>query len=57
MQTTHIIEVTQGVYGPIIDRFTIELDDDLDVDQRDKLINEEMHRRLTVRKYRTVVSN
>jgi hypothetical protein len=42
-KTTHIIEVTQGVTGPIIDRFTIDLDDDLDVDE---LINEEMHRRL-----------
>ena len=43
---THIIEVTQGVTGPVIDRFTIDLDDDLDVDRRDQLIKEEMHRRL-----------
>ena len=43
---THIIEVTQGLTGSVIDRFTIDLDDDLDVDERDRLINEEMHRRL-----------
>jgi len=40
---THIIAVTQGIYGHEIDNFTIDLDDDLDVDE---LINEEMHRRL-----------
>ena len=42
-KTTHIIAVTQGIYGHVIDNFTIDLDDDLDVDE---LINEEMHRRL-----------
>ena len=57
MQTTHIIEVTQGVYGPIIDRFTIELDEDLDDDEKYRLMQEEAYRRLTVRKYRTVASN
>ena len=46
MQTTHIIEVTQGIAGPIIDRFTIDLDDDLDVDEQYRLIQEEMHIRL-----------
>ena len=46
MQTTYTIEVTQGVTGPIIDRFTINLNDDLDVDEQDRLIKQEMHRRL-----------
>jgi hypothetical protein len=48
-KTTHIISVTQGVYGPVIDNFTIDLDDDLDVDEIDRLINEEAHRRLNER--------
>ena len=46
MQTTHIIEVTQGITGPIIDRFTIDLDDDLDDDEKYRLMQEEAYRRL-----------
>jgi len=39
MQTTYTIEVTQGVTGPIIDRFTINLNDDLDVDEKTDSLN------------------
>jgi len=45
-KTTYFISVTQGIYGHEIDNFTIELDDDLNVDEQDRLIKEEMHRRL-----------
>jgi len=46
-KTTHIIEVTQGITGPVIDRFTIDIDDDLDSDDQTRIIREEMHRRLS----------
>lgn len=46
MKKTHHIEITQGLYGPIIDKFTIELDDTLDADEAHTIIKEEMHRRL-----------
>ena len=45
-KTTHFISVTQGIYGHEIDNFTIDIDDDLDDDDRCRLIDEEMHRRL-----------
>jgi len=49
-RTTHYIEVTQGITGPVIDRFTIELDDNLDSDDQTRIIREEMHRRLDEQK-------
>ena len=45
-KTTHIIEVTQGITGPVIDRFTIDIDDDLDSDEQTRIIKEEMNRRI-----------
>jgi len=42
---THIIEVTQGITGLIIDRFTIDIDDDLDSDDQTRIIRGEMNRR------------
>jgi len=48
-KTTRIIEVTQGITGPVIDRFTIDIDDDLDSDDQTRIIREEMHRRLNER--------
>lgn len=48
-KTTHIIEVTQGITGPVIDRFTIELDDNLDSAEQHRIFNEEARRRLEER--------
>ena len=48
-QTTHYIEVTQGVYGTVIDKFTIELDDDLDSAEQHRIFNEVARRRLEER--------
>jgi len=48
-RTTYTIEVTQGVTGPVIDRFTIDLDDDLDSKEHTRLIHEKMNRRLEER--------
>jgi len=45
-KTTRIIEVTQGITGPVIDRFTIDIDDDLDSDEQTRIIKEEMNRRI-----------
>jgi hypothetical protein len=45
-KTTYTIEVTQGVSGPIIDRFTIDINDDLDADERYSLIQKQAYRRL-----------
>tara|TARA_S200002703_G_scaffold132926_1_gene120923 strand:+ start:685 stop:861 length:177 start_codon:yes stop_codon:yes gene_type:complete len=48
-QTTHYIEVTQGPRGRVIDKFTIELDDGLDVYEQHRIFNEEARRRLEER--------
>ena len=48
-RTTHYIEVTQGITGPVIDRFTIELDDNLDATEQHRIFNEEARRRLEER--------
>ena len=48
-RTTHYIEVTQGITGPVIDKFTIELDDDLDATEQHRIFNEEARRRLEER--------
>lgn len=49
-KTTYTIEVQQGDWGPIIDRFTIDLDDELNSKEQTRLIHEKMRKRLEEKK-------